>query len=283
MAANWHYAKGGEKHGPITSAQLKEMAAEGQLSPDDLVWREDMKEWRKASTLKGLFPDDGPSTDVVSTPEQTAAVPNGEGASPKLWQKPPIIVLLIVCCFPLGLFLLWKYTEMAVQRKALWSGVGLGAILLLFAFNQVMTQRANSNLTEAEKLWNQDDRQAAADIYVSVISNRASYLTDEQREVVFGRAIDHLASKDDREGVSKIVDRIDLYYAELSPAIETEVGRQYLRDIRKQKVAEERAKSVGSTDWHPRNEEERRMLEHYRMTDQLQNLKENPDLFYGRE
>ena len=59
MAANWHYAKGGEKHGPIRAAQLKELATKGQLSPDDLVWREDMTEWRKASTVKGLFPDLG--------------------------------------------------------------------------------------------------------------------------------------------------------------------------------------------------------------------------------
>jgi hypothetical protein len=60
MAANWHYAKGGDKHGPFTAAQLKELATTGQLSPDDLVWREDMKEWRKASTVKGLFPTQPP-------------------------------------------------------------------------------------------------------------------------------------------------------------------------------------------------------------------------------
>lgn len=61
MSNNWHYAKGGEKHGPITAAQLKELVTTGQLAPDDLVWCEDMKEWRKASTVKGCSPNSGKS------------------------------------------------------------------------------------------------------------------------------------------------------------------------------------------------------------------------------
>lgn len=65
--SNWHYARGGEKHGPITTAQLKELATTGQLSPDDLVWREDMKDWRKASTVKGLFPEATPSVATTAT------------------------------------------------------------------------------------------------------------------------------------------------------------------------------------------------------------------------
>lgn len=55
MSKNWHFAKNGEGHGPITLVELKELATSGQLSPDDLVWREDMNEWRNAGSVKGLF------------------------------------------------------------------------------------------------------------------------------------------------------------------------------------------------------------------------------------
>ncbi|HQZ68014.1 MAG TPA: DUF4339 domain-containing protein [Planctomycetaceae bacterium] len=62
MEKLWHYAKGGEKHGPITADQLKQLVTTGQLSPDDLVWRENMTEWRKASTVRGLFSNQPPAS-----------------------------------------------------------------------------------------------------------------------------------------------------------------------------------------------------------------------------
>lgn len=55
MPHNWHYTKESKKYGPITAAVLKELVKTGQLFPDDLVWREDMKDWIKAGAVKGLF------------------------------------------------------------------------------------------------------------------------------------------------------------------------------------------------------------------------------------
>lgn len=90
MATNWHYAKGGEKHGPITAAQLKELASTGQLHPDDLVWREDMKEWRKASTVKGLFSEHASASSPPPPPPPIK--PNSTGELP-IWERPVILVL----------------------------------------------------------------------------------------------------------------------------------------------------------------------------------------------
>lgn len=57
--ADWYYARDGQQQGPITSAQLRQMAAAGQLQPDDLVFREGSKDWVAASTVAGLFPAAG--------------------------------------------------------------------------------------------------------------------------------------------------------------------------------------------------------------------------------
>lgn len=105
MAANWHYAKGGEKHGPITAAQLKELATTGQLSPDDLVWREDMTEWRRARSVKGLFPEqptEPPAT--MGTTHSPSAPPSSKSVSsiPKpvkygVLGCGGVLVLLAVC------------------------------------------------------------------------------------------------------------------------------------------------------------------------------------------
>lgn len=86
--SNWHYARGGEKDGPITMEQLKELATTGQLSPDDLVWREDMKDWRKASTVKGLFPEATPSVMTPATPMVAKYTILGCGGS---------LMLLLIC------------------------------------------------------------------------------------------------------------------------------------------------------------------------------------------
>jgi hypothetical protein len=55
MAGDWHYTASGQRHGPISSVELKQLAATGQISPADLVWKEGLANWVAASSIKGLF------------------------------------------------------------------------------------------------------------------------------------------------------------------------------------------------------------------------------------
>lgn len=55
MASVWFYRKGDAEFGPISSQQLKELAASGQLQPSDHIRREGMEEWAAANKAKGLF------------------------------------------------------------------------------------------------------------------------------------------------------------------------------------------------------------------------------------
>ncbi len=43
--AHWYYAKAGKRIGPLSTADLKQMASSGQLSPNDMVWKEGMASW----------------------------------------------------------------------------------------------------------------------------------------------------------------------------------------------------------------------------------------------
>lgn len=52
----WYYAKGDQKFGPVSSITIKNMATSGQLSPNDLVWKETMSQWTEAKNIEGLFP-----------------------------------------------------------------------------------------------------------------------------------------------------------------------------------------------------------------------------------
>src|SRR5437899_6149789 len=56
----WFVARNKQKLGPYPASQLKQMAASGQLRPDDMVLREGEGKWTTAGSVKGLFPASTP-------------------------------------------------------------------------------------------------------------------------------------------------------------------------------------------------------------------------------
>ena len=53
--SEWYCKVMGEELGPMSSAELKRMADQGQLTPQDFVRREPDDNWSSASRVKGLF------------------------------------------------------------------------------------------------------------------------------------------------------------------------------------------------------------------------------------
>ncbi len=41
----WYYARNDQQFGPVSAAELKQLAEAGRLSPDDLLWRGRMEQW----------------------------------------------------------------------------------------------------------------------------------------------------------------------------------------------------------------------------------------------
>jgi len=54
MATAWFYTTKGQKQGPVNSQQLKELALQRVLSPNDMVWKEGMSEWAPASKIRAI-------------------------------------------------------------------------------------------------------------------------------------------------------------------------------------------------------------------------------------
>ena len=61
MAEQWYYTRNDKRFGPCTSTQLKQLALSGNLSRNDLIWREGMQEWAPADRLSGIFPQGLPT------------------------------------------------------------------------------------------------------------------------------------------------------------------------------------------------------------------------------
>lgn len=85
MAAQYHYSHNGESLGPVSVEQLRQLAASGQLTPSDLVWREGLAEWVPAGRLKGLFSPTaaGPSAGAPAAGPSQTAIPAARPTMPK--------------------------------------------------------------------------------------------------------------------------------------------------------------------------------------------------------
>lgn len=54
--AEWFYTSAGEQQGPVSAGELKALVGAGHLNREDLVWKQGMMDWQRASQIKGLFP-----------------------------------------------------------------------------------------------------------------------------------------------------------------------------------------------------------------------------------
>jgi hypothetical protein len=54
--AEWFYTTNKQQMGPVSLAELRQLAEQGLLKPTDLVWSEGMKDWARAGA-RGLFHD----------------------------------------------------------------------------------------------------------------------------------------------------------------------------------------------------------------------------------
>jgi hypothetical protein len=54
--ANWYYAKDGQRQGPVSLAELKEMVTTGALHGEDLIWNASMSSWMPICSESSLAP-----------------------------------------------------------------------------------------------------------------------------------------------------------------------------------------------------------------------------------
>ena len=83
----WFYTREGERIGPVTFAELRVKAQEGELNPRlDMVWTQGMAEWKPAGDIDDLFERRGKSAapDSLVPPADPYASPKEESVSEKM-------------------------------------------------------------------------------------------------------------------------------------------------------------------------------------------------------
>lgn len=386
----WHYAKDGQQCGPISAADLKRLASTGELAANDLVWREGMPDWKKAASIKGLFPTDQSATQTPPpVPKSSNDSPDSNGKSPKanvteavksdlndmvgaakkakdltvaharktqisqiflpnayfslgkdvlanerfreefsdlfgkiaatndeiakvktsagerppatdfkgkvksgavqlmakgqttklgfqrdsfirelgkrayeshgdsagpqelaspirsaieelsrldaqikslpsskkvpIWQRVPIAALLTVCCFPVGLALVWFNPRLSRSSKALWIGGFAAFFICMMVISGVAVQHAREELTAAHALWNSGDKPAAISKYRVLLKENLHALPESDQSLVFGRVIDFDADAGNEPSVEKLLEDAEVEH--VIPSISSEKAR----------------------------------------------------------
>lgn len=148
MSSQWLYSRDGTDHGPVSSAELMELAKNGQLLPTDLLWKEGMAEWKPASTFPKLFSaqtsaDETPVFVVTKEKPKTTPQSRGGTVKEKVLLKananekaegldPSLVGLAIFFLPPLGLYLLWRHPVLKHRTKWWVSACGW-LLFVLFA------------------------------------------------------------------------------------------------------------------------------------------------------
>ncbi len=114
MAEEWYYSRDKQRHGPVTRAELGDLAAGGQLRPRDLVWADGMTDWRPAQAVEGLLPPAAPPAPVATGEGTPPPVP-----VPGLDRGQAFVVAGLVGLLVLAVstFLPWVYGSGIGQRE----------------------------------------------------------------------------------------------------------------------------------------------------------------------
>jgi len=150
--AVWYYSQGDKQQGPVTAAQLKQLAASGQIKAVDLVWKDGMEDWAPAAQVEGLFPKpgDAPVPAPASPPSGGAPAIQTRPATPGRWSSssanPP------GGKSPLAIFEVLRYTRPVAQPLLL---VGLFFVLVSkgcdsISQRSIAAAQANKSLAEFE-------------------------------------------------------------------------------------------------------------------------------------
>lgn len=161
MAQEWYYTHGDQKVGPVSVKELKLAAADGKLQPTALVWTEGMKDWKVARSVKGLaglWPTQpvapaAPARLTVPAAQPVAVTSSSEATSTaptrpaSVAEQGWLIGLSLLCCFPVGLILVWKHPRMTKSTKWVVTGV-VGVVgLAVMADSAKQTEGATAGVS----------------------------------------------------------------------------------------------------------------------------------------
>lgn len=115
----WYYIAEGEQQDPVSESELINLLKTKQLSPDTLVWMQNMKEWTPADKVETLIPEINqilnpePAVELVEDPDIASAYSDQE-----IFLYIPISRLIFISVISCGLYeVYWIYKNWSYLKQ----------------------------------------------------------------------------------------------------------------------------------------------------------------------
>jgi len=205
MAEQWYFAQQGQRKGPTSEEQIRQLLSSGDIEPTDLVWKQGMTQWTQASQVFSPLPPDlnGPSPVPQKHPHSLVASPSS------FWnpcrEHSLFIGALLLFCFPVGLFLVWKHSLWTSKTKWIWTAAWIGVMLIGFIGVFMEERETAQNLAEANTLWGIGKKADAVDKYRVLLGKSYTYLRETDRPLVFRRVIEFDAEQGNADEAKTLI------------------------------------------------------------------------------
>lgn len=249
----WFYSCNGKQVGPVAAADLKRLASTGGISPSDLIWKDGWTDWKPAGSIKGLFADALPSRPVppplpVATDAKASTATGADSSSGvwvPLWQRIPVAAFLTVCCFPVGLYLVWYNPRITQRTKWIWIGGFASLMVLGMTVERVEHEAAKAELAAATQLWDAGDKPAAISKYREVIKSHLGAVPKSDRSLIMGRVVDFDAEAGNVSSVQELLEKAET--ANIVPSVSSDKTRSLIASYNATKKEAEAIKSFNTT------------------------------------
>jgi len=121
-----------------------------------------------------------------------------------IWRNGCIIAALLLCCFPIGLYLIWTHPNWSTAVKAIWTGIWLAIAIPAMVNVQREEQAAKQELVEAHQLWKSGQKAEATAKYKRLMAE-SGYVLGSERSIVLSHVIDYEATEGDVSRAKRMI------------------------------------------------------------------------------
>jgi len=183
MTDSWYFARGKQKYGPYSLAQMRQFVQSGQLHPGDMVHREGMGRWLPAAEVGELAATTSRMSSVPVPPATGINAPRlGTGS------------------------------RFNVKTVAIIAGGSMMSMCLFCCcgsmFMGVQSEKATrENLAEADRLWTAGHTAEAIGKYKAVIDGSLSIVDADRRGLLLQRVIDYEAEAGNHHSAKRFIEK----------------------------------------------------------------------------